>query len=287
MTDDLLYFDCESTGADPIADRLTEVSVVRADGTVVFHSLVHPGRPIPPEVQALTGITDEMVTAPGVPLFHEIAAQALAERAPGQAAVPASGAPSSTCPLLAEEFERAGVAYSFGAVLDVGHLYKVLRPRTLAAAVRPSSGRRRPLASTGRRTGRRPTPCAVADVLGGMRYADPRVSLAPAVSDLIALSRGDRPERADPAGRLLRVNGVVCFGTHRNKGVPVADDVAYAEWMLRQGFPLSTQRVLREELKRIEDERAAAAEARLEAALANDGGGMTDLAAGDVDRIPF
>jgi DNA polymerase III subunit epsilon len=215
-----------------------------------------------------------------VPLFHEIA-QALADVLRDKP-LAGFGCTEFDVPLLAEEFERAGVAYSFGAVLDVGHLYKVLRPRTLAAAVSEFTGR----TMLG---GHRATADAraVADVLGGMRYADPRVSLAPAVSDLIALSRGDRPERADPAGRLLRVNGVVCFGTHRNKGVPVADDVAYAEWMLRQGFPLSTQRVLREELKRIEDERAAAAEARLEAALANDGGGMTDLAAGDVDRIPF
>ena len=49
MTGDMLFFDCESTGTDPITDRVTEVSVVRADGTVVFSSLVHPGRPIPPE----------------------------------------------------------------------------------------------------------------------------------------------------------------------------------------------------------------------------------------------
>ena len=265
MTDDLLYFDCESTGVDPIADRLTEVSVVRADGTVLFESLVHPGRPIPPEVQALTGITDEMVAAPGVPLFHEIAAQ-LADVLRDKPLC-GFGCTEFDVPLLAEEFERAGVSYQFGAVLDVGHLYKVLRPRTLSAAVAEFTDHLH--ANSHRATA---DALAVADVLRGMLWQGGPTRLTPfATFDALrALSRGDRPERADPAGRLLLLNGVICFGTHRNKGVPVADDVAYAEWMLKQGFPLSTQRVLREELKRIEDERAASAEARLEAALAGE-----------------
>ena len=274
MTDDLLYFDCESTGVDPITDRVTEVSVVRADGTVVFYSLVHPGRPIPPEVQALTGITDEMVTA--APPFADIAHQ-LADVLRDKP-LAGFGCTEFDVPLLAEEFERAGASYQFGPVLDVGHLYKVLRPRTLAAAYAEFGPT---LAPGVHRATHRATAdaLAVADVLGGM-LRHTRVPPRATFDAIRDLSRGDRPERADPAGRLLMVNGVVCFGTHRNKGVPVADDLGYAEWMLKQGFPLSTQRVLREELDRIERERAAAAEARLEAALAGE-------VAATAGEIPF
>jgi DNA polymerase III epsilon subunit-like protein len=247
VTDDLLFFDCESTGPDPFADRLTEVSVVRADGTVVFASLVNPGRPIPEEVQRLTGITDELVADAWA--FESIApvlADVLRDKP-----LAGFGCTEFDTPLLAEEFERAGVGYSFGPVLDVGHLYKMLRPRNLAAAVLDYRGRNH--AGAHRATA---DAVAVVDVLDGMLLVESRVRAAGTFPSLIAIARGGRPERADPAGRLLLVNGVICYGTHRNRGVPVADDVGYGEWMLRQDFPLSTRRVLRAELDRLEAEAA-------------------------------
>ena len=56
--------DLETTGFDPVADRIIEVGAVRFDrfGNVRrYQSLVQPGRPIPPFVQSLTGITDDDV----------------------------------------------------------------------------------------------------------------------------------------------------------------------------------------------------------------------------------
>ncbi len=281
MNDDLLFFDCESTGTDPIADRLTEVSVVRADGTVVFSSLVHPGRPIPAQVQRLTGITDDMVTADGVPFFHEIAYQ-LADVLRDKP-LAGFGCAEFDVPLLAEEFERAGVAYSFGPVLDVGHLYKAIKPRSLTAAVAEYVRRNHSAAHRAEADAQ-----AVREVLAAMPFWEPAV-YDKSADQLRALARGDRPERADPAGRLLLIDGVVCFGDRKHRGVPVAHDLGYALWMLARDFPLSTKRVLAAEVERIERERAAEAEARLEAAItaeANDAGGMVDLA-GDTDRIPF
>lgn len=64
----LAIVDLETTGTVATVDRITEIGIVRVEhGEVVeaWSSLVNPGVPIPPEIQALTGITDAMArTAP-------------------------------------------------------------------------------------------------------------------------------------------------------------------------------------------------------------------------------
>src|SRR5260221_855800 len=76
----LAVVDIETTGGHPAHDRITEVAVLEVDGFEVrreWSSLVNPGRSIPGPIQALTGITQEMVE--GAPRFEAIAA-ALHER---------------------------------------------------------------------------------------------------------------------------------------------------------------------------------------------------------------
>ena len=72
--------DVETTGMNATGDdRITEIAVVVVHGTrrdVVFDSLVNPGRPIPPRVCELTGISDAMVAA--APSFAAIADQVVA-----------------------------------------------------------------------------------------------------------------------------------------------------------------------------------------------------------------
>ncbi len=58
------FIDVETTGAKPLADRVTEIAIIRAhaDGSQThWQSLVNPGVAIPAEIQALTGITNAMV----------------------------------------------------------------------------------------------------------------------------------------------------------------------------------------------------------------------------------
>jgi DNA polymerase III subunit epsilon len=72
--------DVETTGMNATGnDRITEIAVVVVQGArrdVVFDSLVNPGRPIPPRICELTGITDAMVS--GAPSFADIADQVVA-----------------------------------------------------------------------------------------------------------------------------------------------------------------------------------------------------------------
>ena len=79
----LAFIDLETTGANPVRDRITEIGVVEVDGDQVttWSTLVNPERPIPHFIQQLTGINDAMVA--GAPTFAEVAAE-LAERVHGR-----------------------------------------------------------------------------------------------------------------------------------------------------------------------------------------------------------
>lgn len=70
-----LVVDVETTGISAWAgDRITEVAAVFVQGGEVreaFHSLINPGRPIPPFITQLTGIDNRMVR--DAPRFGEIA----------------------------------------------------------------------------------------------------------------------------------------------------------------------------------------------------------------------
>ncbi|WP_035059392.1 exonuclease domain-containing protein [Andreprevotia chitinilytica] len=69
----LVLVDLETTGANPTSDRITEVGLVQIDerGARAWASLVNPGVSIPPFIQRLTGISDDMVA--NAPPFAEIA----------------------------------------------------------------------------------------------------------------------------------------------------------------------------------------------------------------------
>ncbi|MBW3086100.1 putative bifunctional exonuclease/endonuclease protein [Austwickia sp. TVS 96-490-7B] len=59
-----MVVDLETTGGDPRRHRITEIGAVKVRGREIveeFQSLVCPQTPIPPFIQELTGITDDMV----------------------------------------------------------------------------------------------------------------------------------------------------------------------------------------------------------------------------------
>lgn len=68
----LVFIDLETTGANPINDRITEIGIVCVENGQVsrWSSLVNPGAPIPPFIQNLTGISDAMVQ--DAPVFQTL-----------------------------------------------------------------------------------------------------------------------------------------------------------------------------------------------------------------------
>ena len=83
LPDRLAFIDLETTGANPLLDRVTEIGIVEVDGDRVstWTTLVNPERPIPGFIQQLTGIDDRMVA--GAPTFARVADE-LAERLHGR-----------------------------------------------------------------------------------------------------------------------------------------------------------------------------------------------------------
>jgi len=70
------FIDLETTGTTSTVDRITEIGIVRVqDGELVeeWSTLVNPERPIPEEIQVLTGITNAMVR--DAPTFSQVAAE--------------------------------------------------------------------------------------------------------------------------------------------------------------------------------------------------------------------
>ena len=83
LPDRLAFIDLETTGANPLLDRVTEIGVVEVEGdrVSVWDTLINPERPIPQFIQQLTGISDAMVA--GAPTFAQVAEE-LAERLHGR-----------------------------------------------------------------------------------------------------------------------------------------------------------------------------------------------------------
>ena len=119
--DSYVAIDVETTGLDPQADRIIEVAATRFDRSGAaghFSSLVDPGRPIPAQVQALTGIGDADVA--GAPTITRVGAE-LAVFAGGRAVV-GHNVRFDLDFLIASGIELAGAA------LDTWELASVLLP---------------------------------------------------------------------------------------------------------------------------------------------------------------
>jgi DNA polymerase III subunit epsilon len=109
LDEPLVFLDLETTGITAHHDRITEVGLVEVErGRIIgeWSTLVNPGVGIPPAIQALTGITNEMVElAPG---FDEIADE-LWHRLEGKLVVAHNA--RFDYGFLRNEFRRAGMRY--------------------------------------------------------------------------------------------------------------------------------------------------------------------------------
>jgi DNA polymerase-3 subunit epsilon len=105
----LAIVDLETTGAHPLHDRITEIAVLEVAGGDVaseWSTLVNPQTAIPPAIQALTGITNEMVAR--APTFEALA-EALHERLAGRVFVAHNA--RFDYGFLRQEFERSGLKF--------------------------------------------------------------------------------------------------------------------------------------------------------------------------------
>ena len=139
----LVVFDLETTGLDMVKDRIIQMSYIKVmpDGNETRKNLyVNPGMPIPEEVVALTGISDEDVK--NAPTFKQLAANLQKEFEGCDFAGYNSN--RFDVPMLAEEFLRAGIDFDFSKcrLIDAQTIFMKMERRNLAAAYKFYCGRK-------------------------------------------------------------------------------------------------------------------------------------------------
>jgi DNA polymerase-3 subunit epsilon len=121
----LAFVDLETTGATATNDRITEIGIVEvdADGSVrEWQQLVNPGMRIPPFIEQLTGISNDMVA--DAPPFEAVAAEAL-KRLEGRLFIAHNA--RFDYGFLKNEFKRLGITFR-ASVLCTVKLSRTLFP---------------------------------------------------------------------------------------------------------------------------------------------------------------
>ncbi len=124
--DKLVFVDLETTGTNPVADRITEIGLVEVDASGVathWSSLVNPGVSIPSFIQGLTGISNDMVR--DAPSFAELA-PALHDRLQGALFVAHNA--RFDYGFLRNAFDQFGLAYKADVLCTV-KLSRALYPK--------------------------------------------------------------------------------------------------------------------------------------------------------------
>ncbi len=250
----LVFFDLETTGINIVKDRIVEISYLKVypDGREeqkVYR--LNPEMHIPEEATAVHHITDDDVK--DKPTFRQFASQ-LVQVLIG-CDLGGFNSNKFDIPLLAEEFERAGVEFDFKRChfIDVQVIFHKMERRTLSAAYKfycnkdlvGAHGAAADTAATYE------VLQAQLDHYNGVEYEDASGNISkPIVNNIDALSEFSSHNRnVDFAGFVIyndKHQEVFTFGKY--KGEPVRDvfvrDSGYYGWILNADFPRYTKKVL-------------------------------------------
>ena len=269
LTKPLVIFDLETTGLDLVKDRIIQISYIKVHPNGKEergNELINPEKPIPEEVIALTGISNDDVK--DKPTFKQIA-QSLADMFVGS---DFAGFNSNhfDIPLLAEEFLRAGIDFDFTKCrpIDAQTIFHKMVRRNLAAAYKFYCGRKMEEDFEAHRADQ-DTEATYRVLMGELdMYApganeDENKVLNNDMDELASFSKTNN--NIDFAGRIVwgekkdrygkpildkdgnpQLTEVFNFGKH--KGIPVADvfhiDPGYYSWILAGDFTYNTKQVL-------------------------------------------
>ena len=269
LTRPLIVFDLETTGLDFIRDRIIQISYIKVspDGTEERENLfVNPEKPIPEEVVALTGISDEDVK--NAPTFKQLAANLQKEFEGCDFAGYNSN--RFDVPMLAEEFLRAGIDFDFSKVrlIDAQTIFHKMERRNLAAAYKFYCGRKMEDDFTAHRADE-DTEATYRVLMGELDKYAPGVQEEPdrvLENDMDYLAEFSKQnDNVDFAGRIVwkpvigadgkpvldadgKEQKVEVFNFGKYKGRPVADvlrtDIGYYSWMMGGDFTFNTKQVL-------------------------------------------
>lgn len=240
----IAFIDIESTGVDPVKDRIIEigVAVLYPDGVrspEIFVRRFNPGREIPQSAIEVHGITDDAVR--DAPPFSASSAGIL--RGLQGKDIAGYNLRRFDLPILDEELRRSGLKLDLTGVrvIDCYGIFAKKEPRKLEDAVKRYCGRDHVLSH-----GAGSDADATLDVLLGQLEAYEDLAKMD-LSELAKFSQIEDLQYADLAQKLYYdQDGKICYAFGKHKDCRVRDRMNYAEWMLANGFPGSTCDVLRE-----------------------------------------
>ena len=237
----ICFFDLETTGINITTDRIVEISILKVypNGTEESKTwLVNPEMPIPPEVVAIHGISNEKVA--NEPTFKEIAKDVY--NMIKDADLGGFNSNRFDIPLLAEEMLRADVDFDMKnrVSVDVQTIFHKMEKRTLSAAYKFYCDKNLDDAHSAEADTN-----ATYEVLKSQieRYDDLQ-------NDVKFLAEFSTQRRfADFAGFIsYNKEGEECFSFGKHKGKKVTEvlekEPGYFGWLLNADFPRYTKKVL-------------------------------------------
>ncbi len=248
----LIVFDLETTGLNLATDSIIQISYIKVqpDGSEKRNNqFVNPMKPIPQEVVALTGITDDMVIF--APTFKELA-PSLQQEFQGCDFV-GYNSNNFDIPMLCEEFLRAGIDFNFSKsrLIDACVIFKRMEQRNLAAAYKFYTGRKME-EDFQAHLADQDTEATWAvlkgelDMYAPSRQEEPERQIENSMDVLAALS-APKMRLLDFSGRLVmdeNGNEVVNFGKYKGRLAKdvLPQDPGYVSWVKNGDFTLDTKR---------------------------------------------
>lgn len=237
----ICFFDLETTGINISKDRIVEISILKVHPNGKEESktwLVNPGIPIPKEVTAIHGISDEDVK--NEPSFKELAKEIYNMIKDSDLA--GFNSNRFDIPLLAEELLRAEIDFDMKnrVAVDVQTIYHKMEQRNLSAAYRFYCDKTLEDAHS-----------AEADTQATYEVLKAQIEKYDSLeNDVKFLSEfSTRRKFADFAGFIIfNQKGEECFSFGKHKGRTVVEvlneEPGYFGWLLNADFPLYTKKVL-------------------------------------------
>ena len=238
----IVFLDLETTGLNLTTDRIVEIALLKVDQEgkkVVKRKLINPEKPIPAEVSAIHGITDDMVR--DAPTFRQIANEV--KQFLEGADLGGYNSNKFDWPLLMEEFLRAGLDFDIDGrrLLDVQKIYHQMEPRNLSAAYKFYCSKELENAHS-----------AETDVNATWEVFQSQVALYPQLGqDLDSIMKLIGEDQIiDFARRMVVENGKIVFNFGKHKGRPVEEilrvEPSYYDWIMKSEFALHTKMKLTE-----------------------------------------
>ena len=241
LTKPICFFDLETTGVNITSDRIVEISILKVYPNGKEESktwVVNPTIPIPKEVTAIHGISNEDVA--DKPTFKEISKEVY--NMIKDSDLGGFNSNRFDIPLLAEELLRSEIDFDMKnrVAIDVQTIFHKMEQRTLSAAYKFYCNQEL-IGAHG----------AEADTKATYEVLKAQIAKYDEIENdtKFLADFSSRKQFADFAGFIVyNKNGDECFSFGKHKGKLVTEvlesEPGYFGWLLNADFPLYTKKVL-------------------------------------------